>query len=159
MSDSVSLHQYLDARLISVQSNISSRKKLLQEMARLLALPLQDQHSENKEKEVYHCLLEREKLGNTGIGNGIALPHSRYEETDTAVIALITLTQAVDYDSLDRQPVNLAFGLLVPQNANEQHLRILADIARMMSHDNHKQRLLLAKSSEHAIKLIENWSS
>jgi len=81
MTNSVLLHRYLNADLISVQAKISSRKKLLQEMARLLSLPLE----ETREKEIYHLLLEREKIGNTGIGNGVALPHSRCANTSVNV--------------------------------------------------------------------------
>lgn len=151
-----SLYSTLNTALISIHADISSSKKLLQEMARLLTLPL---HEECKEKDVYHHLLEREKLGNTGIGNGVALPHSRYAETEQAVIAIITLNEAIDYDSLDRQPVDVAFGLLVPENASQAHLNLLADIARIMSNDQHKASLLAAKSADEVVNLIGEWTA
>jgi len=152
MTASVPLAQYLDTQLISVQSEISSRKKLLEEMAHLLTIPLD---KETKEKDIYHYLLEREKLGNTGIGNGVALPHSRANEAKTAVIAIITLKNAIDYDSIDRQPVDVAFGLLVPQEANQEHLNLLANIAKLMSDNDNKKALSSATSAEQIIKLIE----
>jgi len=152
MTSSLALHQYLNIELISVQSEIASRKKLLEEMARLLTIPLD---KTTKEKDIYHYLLEREKLGNTGIGNGVALPHSRAQEAQTAVIAIITLKEAIDYDSLDRQPVDVAFGLLVPQEANQEHLNLLAEIASLMSDDNNKKALSSASSAEQIIQLIE----
>lgn len=156
MTDPVLLHQYLDADLISVQSEaITSRKKLLEEMAKLLSSPLAD----CKEKDIYHCLLEREKLGNTGIGNGVALPHSRSDKTPTAVIAIITLNEAIDYHSVDRQPVDVAFGLLVPQEATSEHLSLLAAIAKLMSDNDKKAQLSEAKTSQQAIDLITSWSS
>jgi len=155
MTNSAVLHQYLDADLISVQSDVSSRKKLLEEMARLLTLPLQD----TKEKTIYHYLLEREKLGNTGIGNGVALPHSRCKQTEEAVIAIITLEDPIDYDSLDRQPVDIAFGLLVPEETNQQHLGLLAEIAQMMSNDNNKAALSSARTSKQVMELITEWSN
>lgn len=154
MTNTVVLHQHLNADLIVVQSDISSHKKLLQEMARLLSLPLED----SKEKDVYHHLLEREKLGNTGIGNGVALPHSRYKQTNKAVIAIITLQDPVDYDSLDRQPVDVAFGLLVPTEASQEHLNLLAEIARMMSNKDNKAALSSAKTSNQVVELIAQWS-
>lgn len=154
MTDPVQLHEFLNADLIAVQSEITSRKKLLEEMARLLTLPLADV----KEKDIYHCLLEREKLGNTGIGNGVALPHSRCDQTEHPVIAIITLNEAIDYHSVDRQPVDVAFGLLVPQDANAQHLGLLAAIARLMSDNDKKAELSLAKTSQQAIDLIASWS-
>lgn len=158
MTESASLCRYLDARLIAVHSSISSRKTLLQEMARLLSIPLLETKEDCREKDVYHSLLEREKLGNTGIGNGVALPHSRFEPADRAIIAIITLKQPIDYDSVDRQLVDLAFGLLVPQAATQEHLQILANIARMMSQHDLKKRLLSVQSAEQAIELIKNWS-
>ncbi len=163
MSQAPSLHDYLDVRTISVRSGLSSRKKLLQEMARLLSIPLikssPNSSDINIEKDVYHALLEREKLGNTGIGNGVAMPHSRFKAASEAVIAIITLETAIDYDSLDRQAVDVAFGLIVPLEANQQHLNILADIARMMSDANNKQKLHSAKTPQAAIELIQSWAN
>ena len=159
MSQTSPLHQYLDARLIAVNADLSSRKKLLQEMARLLSIPLKETSEECREKDVYHSLLEREKLGNTGIGNGVALPHSRYEPADRAIIAIITLNEAIDYDSIDRQPVDVAFGLLVPQEATQEHLQILAEIARLMSQSENKQQLSSAQSAEMVLDMILDWAN
>jgi len=155
MTDPASVHKYLDANLISVQAEVSSRKKLLEEMARLLALPLDEQ---TKEKDIYHHLLEREKIGNTGIGNGVALPHSRCMHTEQAIIAIITLTEPIDYDSLDRQAVDVAFGLLVPEEATQEHLNLLADIARLMSNNDHKAALSSAGSAQEVVSLIRDWT-
>lgn len=154
MTNPVLLHRYLNADLISVQAEISSPKKLLQEMARLLSLPLE----ETKEKEVYHLLLEREKIGNTGIGNGVALPHSRCATTDDAVVAIITMRDPIDYDSMDRNPVDLAVGLLVPESATEEHLGLLAAIARLLSDHDKKDKLSSATTPQEITDLIESWS-
>jgi len=124
-------------------------------MARLLTLALDP---ETKEKDIYHCLLEREKLGNTGIGNGVALPHSRCSETNEPVIAIITLEQAIDYDSIDRQAVDVAFGLLVPKDASQEHLNLLSEVARMMSNDDYKAQIANASSAAQVIELIKGWS-
>ena len=175
MTDHKPLHQYLDARIISAHCQISSPKKLLQEMARLLTIPLQEREAslaeseaaqpensefpENLEKAVYHALLEREKLGNTGIGCGVALPHSRFAHTDSAIIAIITLAEPIDYDSIDKVPVDLAFGLIVPQQATQEHLTLLADIARMMSVEANRQQLLTAQTAEQILVSIAEWSN
>jgi PTS system nitrogen regulatory IIA component len=156
MNNIPALHTYLDIDLISVQSDASSRKKLLQNMAKMLAQPLSQ---ENKNKEIYHLLLEREKLGNTGVGNGVALPHSRCAKAHKAIIAIITLSEAIDYESMDRQPVDVAFGLLVPEEATQEHLNLLADIARMMSNAERKAQLASAKTSTQVIELISSWST
>lgn len=150
------LFKALDADLILVNVDISSTKKLLEEMARLLTTALDD---EAREKDIYHQLLEREKLGNTGIGNGVALPHSRCEQTNKAVVAIISLNNSVDYDSIDKQHVDLAFGLLVPKEATQEHLNLLADIAKLMSDPAKKAELSKAQSPKSIIELIDSWSS
>lgn len=165
------LHDYLNADLISVRSDISSRKKLLQEMASLLSQPLLKQanavqpddtdstEEQFSEKDIYHCLLEREKLGNTGVGNGVALPHSRCQHTSNAIIAIIILEDPIDYDSIDGQGVDVAFGLLVPQEATQEHLNLLASIARLMSNNEYKAQLAKAHSAQQVINYIQEWSS
>ena len=155
MTNSVVLHRYLDDTLITLKHAVSSPKKLHQELAALLSKKI----GSNKEKVIYHCLLEREKLGNTGIGNGVALPHSRCEFINNAVIAIITLDKPINYDSLDKQPVDVAFGLLVPQEANDEHLQILAEIAHFMSQQSNKKQLLNASTPEQVIELIKNWQT
>lgn len=156
MTHTNALPSTLDAELIVVQSDVSSRKKLLQDMAHLLAQPLSQV---TKEKDVYHLLLEREKLGNTGVGNGVAIPHSRCEQAHKAVVAIITLEEAIDYDSIDRQAVDIAFGLLVPTEATQEHLNLLAEIAKMMSNNDNKAQLSSAKTPAQVIDLITEWSS
>jgi PTS system nitrogen regulatory IIA component len=146
----------LDAKLIHVNADISSAKKLLEQMARLLTTGLDD---DAREKDIYHQLLEREKLGNTGIGNGVALPHSRCDQAATAVVAVISLKNPIDFDSVDKQEVNLAFGLLVPKEASQEHLNLLADIARLMSDPHKKDKLSMAKTSLEIIELVSSWSS
>jgi len=169
MTSSTLLHDHLNADLIAVQSDISSRKKLLQEMASLLSQPLLNESGQSidsdesaepfSEKDIYHCLLEREKLGNTGIGNGVALPHSRCAHTSKAVVAIIILNEPIDYDSIDNQGVDLAFGLLVPQEATQEHLNLLASIARLMSNQDYKAQLAAAHSAQQVINYIRDWSS
>ena len=154
MTNPASLLQYLDADLISLRSEIGSRKKLLQETARLLSTRIADA----REKDVYHLLLEREKLGSTGIGNGVALPHSRCSDAERAIIAIITLQEPVDYHSPDRQPVDTVFGLLVPESATEEHLGLLAAIASIMSDDAKKDHLLRADTASGVIQLIKDWA-
>lgn len=164
MTTANSLHHYLNADLIVVNADVSSRKKLLQEMANLLSQPLLKQQNNTdsehtfSEKDVYHCLLEREKLGNTGVGNGVALPHSRCEFAHSAIIAIITLSEPVDYDSIDGQGVDIAFGLLVPQEATQEHLNLLASIARIMSNQDYKAQLKAANSAQQIIHCLQDWS-
>ncbi len=150
------LSRCLNTGRIQVQAPVSSRKKLFEAMACLLRNGIV---GDVKEKDIYLQLWEREKLGNTGIGGGVALPHARSNQTNEAIIAVITLADAVDYDASDRQAVDLAFGLLVPEQANQEHLNLLAEIARLVADTDKKQRLCDADSAEQIIALISDWTS
>lgn len=103
----------------------SSKKRMLQEMGELLASP----QPGLEENDVFDRLLERERLGSTGMGQGIALPHARMDGIGQARGAFLQLQGPIDYDAVDRMPVDLAFGLLVPQEATQEHLNLLATLA------------------------------
>ena len=82
---------------------------------------------------VLSCLIAREKLGSTGLGQGIAIPHCRVENCTHALGTLVTLEEAIDYDAPDGKPVDILFVLLVPQEAQQQHLDILAGLAGLFN--------------------------
>lgn len=160
MNTAPALHQYISQDRIVIKSSIRSHKKLLQDVASLLAssVPASEEFTpEAIEKDIYYSLLEREKLGNTGIGEGVAIPHSRCPHTDQAVIAIITLCDGVDYESFDRKPVDIVFGILVPAEANQEHLAILASIAKLMSQADNRNDLSSARSASQALELLKNW--
>ncbi|ASJ75925.1 PTS sugar transporter subunit IIA [Granulosicoccus antarcticus] len=83
--------------------------------------------------QILDALISRERLGSTGLGHGVALPHSRLSNIQEPIAALVTLNQGVDYESADGQPVDLVLGLLVPEHCNDEHLKILAQLARRFS--------------------------
>jgi PTS system nitrogen regulatory IIA component len=93
-------------------------------------------------------LVEREQLGSTGIGEGVALPHGRVPGLKQAVGAFVTLEQEMDYDSLDRKPVRMAFALLVPESANDEHLKLLRDLAIVFSNKTVRRQLLHARTAD-----------
>ncbi len=83
--------------------------------------------------EVFDSLIARERLGSTGLGEGIALPHGRLKGADHALGAFIRLQSAIDYDAIDQKPVDLLFALLVPEESTEEHLQILSKLAELFS--------------------------
>ena len=101
-------------------------------------------------QEVFNSLLSRERLGGTGLGNGVALPHGRLQNSFATIAAFIKLQRGVDYDALDRQPVDLVFALLVPEHSTEEHLRVLAQLADMFDRPAFLARL----RTEHAAQTI-----
>lgn len=100
--------------------------------------------------EIYQGLIDRERLGSTGIGFGVAIPHCRLDELDTddARGYLIQLDQGVDFDAIDGQIVELLFILLVPASTNQLHLNILAQLANCFSNDVFRHDLQLATSTQ-----------
>jgi len=114
-----------------------SKKRLFETLARIIS---EDQLSLTYE-EVFSQLIAREKLGSTGLGEGIAIPHCRIGNCTQPVGTLITLSEPVDFDAPDNQPVDLVFALLVPDEAHQQHLDTLAEIARTFSQSDYCDRL------------------
>lgn len=124
-------------------------------MAELLATANDNINS----KDVFHHLAEREKLGSTGIGHGIALPHARTGSIKVPTIAILSLTDDVDYDAIDSLPVQLAVGLIVPQDADETHLKLLAELATLFSNEQLRNKILSCKQAHKVYALIKAWQS
>lgn len=99
-------------------------------------------------------LLEREKLGSTGIGDGIAIPHGKLAGLEKLIVSFGKSATGVDFDSLDGRPVYIFFLLLAPENSAGQHLKALAMISRMLKDVSFREALLKAETSEDAYNLI-----
>ncbi|MGA1803236.1 PTS IIA-like nitrogen regulatory protein PtsN [Rhizobium sp. HT1-10] len=114
-----------DAIIPALKAN--SKKQLLQEMAakasKLTGLP---------ERDIFDVILQRERLGSTGVGNGIAIPHGKLPSVKTIIGVFARLDASVDFEALDDQPVDLVFLLLAPEGAGADHLKALSRIARVL---------------------------
>jgi PTS system nitrogen regulatory IIA component len=121
-----------------------SKKRVLQEIATLIDREVPDLEMQ----DVFESLFAREKLGSTGFGNGIAIPHCRLKGCTTPVSALLHLEAPIDYDAIDGAPVDLLFVLLVPEAATDAHLELLRQIASMLDRKEVRERLRAATSSE-----------
>jgi len=91
--------------------------------------------------QILDALISRERLGSTGLGHGVGLPHSRLASIEEPIAAFVTLEKGVDYESVDGQSVDLVFGLLVPEHCNDEHLKILAQMARRFSDEGLRDAL------------------
>ncbi|MGQ7830379.1 PTS sugar transporter subunit IIA [Altererythrobacter sp. Z27] len=98
----------------------------------------------------------REKLGSTGFGNGVAIPHARSTEVNRPVAVLLRLESPVEFDAADGMPVELVFGLLSPENAGAAHLHALAAISRLVRDDVKREALLEAPDAEAMFALLSN---
>lgn len=143
--------RFIVAGRIGNSPEITSKKRLLEILGGLLA---SDDPGLNAEG-VFECLLGRERLGSTGLGHGVALPHARMKEVTEAVGAFVRLREGVGFDAIDDKPVDLAFALLVPESATEVHLQLLAQLASMFSDPRLREDLRRAPSVERIQALLE----
>ncbi|RMR37860.1 PTS IIA-like nitrogen-regulatory protein PtsN [Pseudomonas syringae pv. coriandricola] len=127
-----------------------SKKRVLEEIANLIGREVPGMDSDT----VFTSLVAREKLGSTGFGNGIAIPHCRLPGCDEPVSAVIHLANPIDFDAIDGAPVDLLFVLLVPQAATDSHLELLRQIASMLDRADVRERLRSAKSGEALYQVV-----
>jgi len=108
--------------------------------------------------EVFSSLLARERLGGTGVGHGVAIPHGRLKNsTNKTIGALIKLKYGVDFDTLDNKPVDLLFALLVPENSTDEHLQVLAVLASLFEREDFREKLREADSPDKVFQLLKEW--
>ncbi len=109
--------------------------------------------------QVYDALFAREKLGSTGLGMGIAIPHGRIQGLKEAKGAFLRLATPVQFDAPDGKPVGLLFVLLVPEAATEHHLQLLSELAQMFSDRGFREQLSASPDAPAIRSLFEQWQS
>jgi len=141
---SITIESILSPRLTQIGLPGSSKKKVLEEVAKTIA----DARNDLEENEIFDNLIARERLGSTGIGQGIAIPHSRSDSCQDVIGCLFTLQEKVSFDAIDNEPVDVLFVLLVPKEATSEHLELLSQIAEKFNDPSFCNRLREAQSSE-----------
>jgi PTS system nitrogen regulatory IIA component len=132
----------------------TSKKKLFEHAAELFA-----QAHGLKSADIFSSLFERERLGSTALGCGIAIPHGRIKGLQDARGAFYRLKSPLEFDAPDNQPVLLCFILLVPKDANEQHLQILGELAQLFGDEAMRAKMLRVATPPELIALVSAWSS
>ena len=127
-----------------------SKKKALETIANLIGREVPDLDTQ----AVFEALIAREKLGSTGFGNGIAIPHCRLQGCESPISALLHLDAPIDFDAIDGAPVDLLFVLLVPQAATDAHLELLRQIASMLDRKEVRDKLRSADSNEALYQVV-----
>lgn len=127
-----------------------SKKRVLEYFSKFIA----QQFPELNAEEVFNRLIARERLGSTSIGDGLAIPHCRLAQCDQPIGTFLQLKDKVDFDSLDSQPVDLVFLLLVPEEANEAHLQTLAILAETFVDETTRKDLRKAQTSAEAYQIL-----
>ncbi|MBO0905124.1 PTS IIA-like nitrogen regulatory protein PtsN [Jiella sonneratiae] len=121
----------IDPGAILPDLKANSKKQVLQELAGRAA-----ELTGLSEREIFETILGREKLGSTGVGNGIAIPHGKLADLDRIVGLFARLSRPVEFDALDDQPVDIVFLLLAPQGSGAEHLKALSKVARLLRNRN-----------------------
>jgi PTS system nitrogen regulatory IIA component len=140
-----------DRILVDREGALPNKAEALRALARLLGGAVSA-----PEAEVLALLLEREQLQSTGIGDGVAIPHSALEHAEAQAGALLLFPKGIDFDAIDGQPVHIVFGVVGPKRATGEHLRTLARISRLLRDEGTRKQLANAESSEVAFELIES---
>ncbi|GAB3369304.1 PTS IIA-like nitrogen regulatory protein PtsN [Azotobacter armeniacus] len=127
-----------------------SKKRALEYIANLVAREMPDLDQQT----IFESLIAREKLGSTGFGNGIAIPHCRLPGCPAPISALLRLDAPIDFDAIDGIPVDLLFVLLVPEAATDEHLQLLRQIASMLDRSEVRERLRQVESNEALYQVV-----
>ena len=139
----------LDRTKCAVQCN--SKKRILEIISGIAA----DNNPEVDEAGVMSALMSREKMGSTGIGNGIAFPHGRLPGLDRVIAIVVTSTPAIDFDAIDNKPVDIFFTLLVPEEQTEGHLQTLAMVAGKLSDKDTVKAIRRAQSGDDILAALQ----
>jgi PTS system nitrogen regulatory IIA component len=138
--DAPHIGEILDRGAIVVDHQTTSKKRLLEQIANMFSEHIPGTNA----GQIFSTLFERENLGSTGIGHGVALPHGRVAGLEEAVGVFLHLQDGLDFGAVDHLPVNLVFAILVPEDATEEHLNLLASLAGIFRNDEKRQKLLEA---------------
>ena len=145
----MSIKDFIGLDAILAPAKARTKKQLLQEMsqraAELTGLPAH---------LILGTLLERERLGSTGIGDGIAIPHGKFEQLDRLHGLFARLETGLDFEAVDDRPVDLVFLLLAPADAGADHLRALAQISRLLRDPDFRQKLRATHSPDELFELL-----
>jgi len=137
---------------VMVDLDVSSKKRVFEKVGLLF-----ENNHQIARSRVFDSLFAREKLGSTGLGQGVAIPHGRIKGLKEALGVLVRMKQAIPFDAPDGQPVGLIFVLLVPDRATDVHLQILSELAQMFSDKLFRERLLEAPGAPELHQLINQW--
>ncbi len=143
------MHDLITLQAILANLKTGSKKQALQDMARKAA-ELTGQH----ERAIFDVLLERERLGTTGVGHGIAIPHGKLPNLERVYGVFARLERPIDFDAIDEQPVDLIFLLLAPEHAGADHLKALARVSRMLRDQGMCEKLRGSDSADAIYALL-----
>ena len=146
------LSDLLSPERIRCDVHSSSKKRLLEIISKELAL-----NSNNlSQREIFESLCTRERMGSTGLGNGVAIPHGRIKGSQAIEAIFFCLKKPIPFDAIDGQPVDLLFAMTVPESCTDDHLNLLAKVAELFSDPNLLKELRAAHSPGKLLQLLSS---
>ena len=149
------LKQLISSDSVIFNADINSKKRALELMGELLS----KKSDTSKSLEIFQQLTERENLGSTALGHGVALPHARTSLCKKATGVFIKLDHGIDFDSPDKQPPDILFALMVPEDYTDEHLEILATLAGLFNEESFCDTLRSTSSPSELHNTLTNWQS
>ncbi len=147
------LSDLLRPERVLLRQSARSKKNLLE----LASQVLTDGQPDLAQRSVFAALCERERIGSTGLGHGVAIPHGRIDHLDEARVALLSLREPVAFDGPDDQPVDLVFAIAVPDNHHSEHVELLAEIAGLLSDPAYRTEMRAAEGPNRLLARIRTW--
>ncbi len=144
--------QLLPPGNILLDVDVASKKRVFEQVGLLF-----ENNQQIGRSTVFDSLFAREKLGSTGLGQGIAIPHGRIKGLSDAVAAFVRTRQPIPFDAPDGKPVSQIFVLLVPEQATDVHLQILSELAQMFSDREFREKLATAATPDALHQLFSAW--
>jgi PTS system nitrogen regulatory IIA component len=147
------LSEIINVNRIKNEVDVKSKKRALEELSQLIA---QDQ-TQLDATDIFDSLIARERLGATGVGYGIAIPHGRIKNCEKITGALILLDEGIDFNTSDNRPVDILFALIVPEESTDEHLQVLALLASMFKDEDFRKKLRASTSTDNTYQLLTTW--
>lgn len=145
------ISQLINRDTIVADLKADNKKSVIKELAAAIS-----KATNASEHEITTVLMDREQLGSTGIGGGIAIPHGKLDAVDTIVVGIGLSKKGVAYESLDNKPVHIFFVLLTSNSSTGGHLKVLAQISKLLKMEAFKSGLIAAQSSEEIFRIISD---
>jgi nitrogen PTS system EIIA component len=143
------ISQFLNKDSIIADLKAKDKQSVIDELALTIS-----KSAKISAKQISAILMEREELGSTGIGGGIAIPHGKLELTQSIIIGFGLSPEGIEYESLDNKPVHIFFLLLTSENSTGGHLKVLAQISKLLKTDDFKKGLMAARSVDDIYEII-----
>lgn len=139
----------INQKNIICNAKLDNKTEVLQYISNLFC----EQAPNLSQSTILNHLLEREQLGSTVIGHGVAIPHCRTNDLEYPIACMVALENSIDFDT--KQSVKLIFGLVVPEDNHKEHLELIAQLAELLNNNTIRDKLLLAKNSQELFEIIK----